>query len=57
VIGVAIDDEYFDIRRRRADLVALARRTKGGPEPCEPSTEDNNARHVILPNVRLELIA
>ena len=33
VVGVAIDDEYFDVRCRRTDLVALARSTKGCPEP------------------------
>ena len=57
VVGVAVDDEYFEIGRRRTDFVALARSPKGGPEPCESSTENDNARHVIFPNVRLELNA
>jgi hypothetical protein len=57
VVGVAIDDEYFDIRCRRTDFVALARSTEGGPEPCESRTKDNNARHMIFPNARLELIS
>jgi len=48
VVGVAIDDEYFDICCRRTDFVALARSTERGPEPSESRTKHNNARHVIL---------
>jgi hypothetical protein len=47
VIGVAVDDEYFDIRRRYTGLVTLARGAEGGPEPSKSSTEDNNARHIF----------
>ncbi len=57
VVGVAVDDDYFDIRCRRTDFVALASSTKGGPEPSESRTKDNNARHMIFPNARLELIS
>jgi hypothetical protein len=57
VVGVAVDDKYFDIRCRRTDFVALASSTKGGPEPSESRTKDNNARHMIFPNARLELIS
>jgi hypothetical protein len=57
VVGVAVDDKYFDIRCRRTDFVALASSTEGGPEPSESRTKDNNARHMIFPNARLELIS
>jgi hypothetical protein len=57
VVGVAIDDEYFNVGCRRTDFIALARSTEGGPEPCESRTKDNDARHVIFLNDLLELIS
>ena len=49
VISIAVDDEYFNVRRRYTDLVTLARGAEGGPEPSKSSSEDNNARHTYSP--------
>ena len=56
-IARVIEHLAVDRVGRRTDFVALARSTEGGPEPCKSRTKDDNARHVIFPNARLELIS
>jgi len=51
VIGMAIDDENFDVPCPCADPVAFARGAERGPEPGKTGTEHKNTRHSFLPIV------
>ena len=45
VIGIAVDDQDFDLSARNAEFGKLARRTHRGPQTGESRTEHKNARH------------
>jgi hypothetical protein len=48
VIGVAVDNQNFNLGSQHADLVKLARGAYGRPKTSESGAEDKNARHVSL---------
>ncbi len=49
VIGIAVDHENLGVIGLRADLLALARGAERGPQARKAGSENENARHLILP--------
>src|SRR6516164_505253 len=47
VIGVAVDDQYLNFPGGGADLVELASSTDSCPQTREPTTEHEDARHLV----------
>ena len=47
VIGVAVDDQYFNFAGANADLVELPSSANSGPQTCESGTEYEDACHLV----------